>query len=85
MNKKVIWAIVIIMSAALIGTAVTQFLWIKAQVDLDEKNFDDRVFMAMNNVKEKLKEDASTNDFLDKWVNSKKEVSFLNTFKNGKI
>ncbi len=84
MNKKVIWAIVIIMSAALIGTAVTQFLWIKAQVDLDEKNFDDRVFMAMNNVKEKLKEDASTNDFLDKWVNSKKEVSFLNTFKTGK-
>ena len=78
MNKKVIWAIVIIMSAALIGIAVTQFLWIKAQVALDEKNFDDRVFMAMNNVKDKLDEEGSKPEFVLDWVKSKRDVSFLN-------
>ncbi|MBT8231151.1 MAG: HAMP domain-containing histidine kinase [Saprospiraceae bacterium] len=87
MNKKVIWAIIILMSTALIGIAVTQFVWIKAQVSLDESNFDDRVFTAMNNVKASLKEDASTKDFVDKWAVRKKSlfgqnINFLNKYKS---
>lgn len=69
-----IWAIIILMSIALIGIAVTQFIWIKAQVDLDEKNFDDRVFMALNNVKAQLKSDTDTKDFIETWIKSKKSI-----------
>lgn len=46
------------MSLALLGIALTQFVWIKAQVDLDEKNFDNKVLMAMNNVKTLLTKDT---------------------------
>jgi len=74
MNKKMIWAIIILMSIALVGIAVTQFIWIKAQVDLDEKNFDDRVFMALNNVKAQLKSDTDTKDFVERWIKSKKSL-----------
>ena len=74
MNKKIIWAIIILMSIALVGIAVTQFIWIKAQVDLDEKNFDDRVYMALNNVKSQLKSDTDTKDFVERWIKSKKSI-----------
>jgi len=67
MNKKFIWAIIIIiMSLALIGIAVTQYVWIKAQVDLDEKNFDDKVYMAMNNVKTLLSDDTKDQESVEK-------------------
>ncbi len=62
------------MSIALIGIAVTQFIWIKAQVDLDGKNFDDRVYMALNNVKAQLKSDTDTKDFVERWIKSKKSI-----------
>lgn len=74
MDRKKIWLIIILMSIALIGIAVTQFIWIKAQVDLDEKNFSDKVFMAMNNVKTQLKRDTDTKDFHEQWVESKKSL-----------
>ncbi len=64
MNKKIIWAITILMSVALLGIAVTQFVWIKAQVDLNEKNFDDKVIMAMHKVKTRLQKDTETKDFI---------------------
>jgi two-component system, OmpR family, phosphate regulon sensor histidine kinase PhoR len=62
------------MSIALIGIALTQLIWIKAQVDLDEKNFDDRVYMALNNVKAQLKSDTDTKDFVEQWIKSKKSI-----------
>lgn len=49
------------MSLALLGIAATQFIWIKAQVDLDAKNFDDKVFMALNSVKSRLQENSKDN------------------------
>jgi len=58
MNKKFIWGIIILMSVALFGIAVTQFIWIKTQVDLDSKSFGDKTFMALNNVKVRLAKDA---------------------------
>lgn len=46
------------MSIALIGTSVIQMYWIKWSVSLDAKNFDDKVVMALNRVKDRLDEDA---------------------------
>ncbi|MBC7885778.1 MAG: HAMP domain-containing histidine kinase [Saprospiraceae bacterium] len=58
MSKKAIWTIIIIMTFSLIGVGVIQFFWIKWSVNLDEKNFNDKVLIALNNVKEKLRIDA---------------------------
>jgi len=64
MKKQAIWAIIFLMTLSLLGIAFTQFIWIKAQVDLDEKNFDDKVLMAMNSVKERLVEDTEQTDYV---------------------
>jgi len=45
------------MSTALIGLAIIQFTWIKWQVDLNEKAFEDRVTMVLNQVKQRIEED----------------------------
>jgi nitrogen fixation-related uncharacterized protein len=58
MSKKVILTIIVIMSMSLIVVGVIQFFWIKHSVDLEEKNFDDKVIFALNNVKERLVADA---------------------------
>ncbi len=76
MNKKVIWGIVIVMTLALIGVAVTQFIWIKAQVDLEEQSFDDKVIMAMNSVKILLHEDTETPEFVKGFYTEKRKSLF---------
>lgn len=58
MSKKIIWSIIIIMSSALIGVGAIQFFWIQRAVDLDEKNFNDKVTIALDNVKKKLQTEA---------------------------
>jgi two-component system phosphate regulon sensor histidine kinase PhoR len=58
MSKKAIWSIIIIMSLSLIGVGVIQYFWVKRAVDLDEKNFNDKVTIALNNVKKRLMNDA---------------------------
>lgn len=58
MSKKAIWSIIIIMTFSLIGVGVIQYFWIKRAVDLDEKNFNDKVTIALNNVKKRLITDA---------------------------
>ena len=77
MNKKIIWAIVIVMSISLIGVGITQFIWIKAQVDLDEKNFDDKVTMAMNNVKVRLTEDTEEPEFVADFFKKKQNTKLF--------
>lgn len=64
------------MSLALLGIAITQFIWIKAQVDLDEKSFDSRVVMAMNSVKALLQEDTKSPEFVSSFYNEKKKSLF---------
>jgi len=46
------------MSLALLGIAITQIYWIKSNLTLDAKNFDNKVFTAMNEVSEKLSTEA---------------------------
>lgn len=60
MSKKTIWAIIVIMTLSLIGVGTIQYFWIKRAVDLDEKNFNDKVTIALNNVKKKLITDAES-------------------------
>jgi two-component system phosphate regulon sensor histidine kinase PhoR len=54
MNRTAIWAIVILMSAAMIGVAAIQMYWINFSIRLDEKKFDERVFSAMKRVEERV-------------------------------
>ncbi len=58
MSKKVILAIIVLMTGSLIGVGVIQFFWIKRSVDLEEKNFNDKVYSALNMVRNHLKKDA---------------------------
>ena len=58
MNKVAIWAISVLMSAALIGIIIIQLYWIKWSVNLNEKNFNDKVYFAMNEVQKYLQEQA---------------------------
>jgi two-component system phosphate regulon sensor histidine kinase PhoR len=60
MSKKAIWTIIIIMTLSCIGVGVIQFFWIKWSVNLDEKNFNDKVLIALNNVKDKLRLDVES-------------------------
>lgn len=48
------------MTLSLIGVGVIQYFWIMKAVALDEKNFNDKVTIALNNVKKKMTTDAET-------------------------
>ena len=58
MKKNRIWLIIIFMSMALLGIAVTQIYWIKSNLTLDAKNFDNKVYKALNEVNDKLSMEA---------------------------
>lgn len=63
MSKRVILTIIIIMALSVIGVGVIQFFWVKWSVSLDEKNFDTKVYTALNNVKRKLRIEADKLEF----------------------
>lgn len=54
MNKKVIWLIIGLMSAALIGIAAMQAKWVADSLQANEKQFDNQVIEALNKVADKL-------------------------------
>lgn len=60
MSKVVIWSIIVIMSLSLIGVGMIQYFWIERAVALDEKNFNDKVTIALSNVKKQLQNDAES-------------------------
>ncbi len=62
MKQKSIWAIILLMSLACVGIVFIQFYWIYWFVDLNEKNFNDKVYTALNEVKSKISENADKND-----------------------
>lgn len=57
MNKKAIWIMVILMSTALIGIAIIQFVWIKWSVSLSEANFNDKVQIALSRTKDRIQDE----------------------------
>ena len=58
MGKKTINIIIVLMSVAFLGISVVQYYWLKRGLDLNAKNFDDRVKLAMSRVKSHLEDDA---------------------------
>jgi two-component system phosphate regulon sensor histidine kinase PhoR len=59
------------MTTAVLGITAIQFYWIKSSVDLDSKNFDDKVRMALNKVRERLDEEANREESFLKYYNQK--------------
>ena len=64
MKKGAIWAIILLMSAALIGIVIIQVYWIGFSLRLNEQQFDKNVMYALSRVKEKLEEDRNTSPLL---------------------
>lgn len=54
MSRKAIIAIIILMSAAVIGSSAIQLFWVRKSLAIKEKTFDDRIFITLNMAKEKL-------------------------------
>ncbi len=54
MNKRIIWLIIGLMSAALIGSMWLQVNWIQSSIRLNEEQFNKNVFAALNAVAERL-------------------------------
>ena len=54
MSQRAIIAIIILMSAAVIGSSAIQLFWVRKSLALKEKTFDDRIFITLNMAKEKL-------------------------------
>ena len=57
MNKKDIWIIIGLMSAALLGVCWLQVNWIRSSIRLNQEQFDKNVFAALNRVSERLEYD----------------------------
>jgi two-component system, OmpR family, phosphate regulon sensor histidine kinase PhoR len=75
MGRKAIIFIMILMSAALIGVSIIQFFWIKWSLNLNEKNFNDRIYLAINRVKNSLLDDIQTKAYYQDYLNQKQQNS----------
>ncbi|MEM6963393.1 MAG: HAMP domain-containing sensor histidine kinase [Bacteroidota bacterium] len=69
MNKKAIWAIIGLMSAAMIGIILLQVYWINFNIKLNEQQFDRNVKNAITRVAERL-EDWEANNSYDDFMNA---------------
>lgn len=63
MNKKVIWLIIGLMTAALIGIAAMQAKWVADSLQANEEQFDNKVQAALKRVAEKLEESEEMEAF----------------------
>lgn len=78
MGKKAIWAIIILMSTALIGIIIIQLYWIRWSVQRNEAVFNDKVFLILGKVQEKIQEDQEVkNDALSLLTSPKSETNPL--------
>lgn len=73
MKNKIMWLIIIVMSLSLIGTGAIQAIWFKNSIDQDEKNFADKVSIALGIVKEKIIEDAYKTDLAKDYYKFRKK------------
>ena len=62
------------MSTALLGVSIIQFFWIKWSLNLNEKNFNDRIYLAINHVKSKLLEDIETREYYKDYIREKQKT-----------
>ena len=62
MSKKVIWTIVVLMTAAVVGVAWLQVNLIRTSIKVNEEKFTANVYTVLNNVVKKLKEEEERQD-----------------------
>jgi two-component system phosphate regulon sensor histidine kinase PhoR len=63
MNKKIIWIIIGLMTASLIGIAAMQAKWVADSLQANEKQFDNHVQASLKRVAEKLEEQEDMEAF----------------------
>jgi two-component system, OmpR family, phosphate regulon sensor histidine kinase PhoR len=73
MGRKAIISIMILMSAALLGVSIIQFFWIKWSLTLNEKNFNDRIYLAISRVKNSLLQDVETKEYFKTYLENKEK------------
>ncbi len=64
MTTKTMWIIIVIMTLSLLGIGIIQYIWFRSSVKQDEKNFNNKVHVALALVKERLMEDAHKTDIV---------------------
>ncbi len=67
MNKRAIWIIIGLMSAALIGIIVLQVYWLNWSYQLSERQFSNDVFTALNRVVDKLENIENKKEAIEKY------------------
>jgi two-component system phosphate regulon sensor histidine kinase PhoR len=67
MNKQIIWIIIGLMAAALVGVAWLQVNWIRFSINLNEEQFDSSAFAALSKVSEhfEFEEQTEVYNFMD--------------------
>ena len=73
MNKKAIWVIIGLMSAALIGIIVLQTYWIRWAIQLNESRFNKDIIAVLNRVSDKLQNAENIRDGLEVFNQSTEE------------
>lgn len=74
MSKKAIVVIMLLMSAALLGVSIIQFLWIKWSLNLNEKNFDDKISLSINHVKDRLIDDLKNTAYFQEHLKKQQNL-----------
>jgi two-component system, OmpR family, phosphate regulon sensor histidine kinase PhoR len=73
MSRNSIIAIMMLMSASLVGVSIIQYFWIKWSVSLNNKNFDDRIYLSINHVKDRLVLDVQNTPYFQEYKKKKEE------------
>ncbi len=60
------------MTVSVVGVSLIQFSWIREALELNKHNFDHRVYLAINKVKERLIDDLQTEDFFNNYKHQQK-------------
>jgi two-component system phosphate regulon sensor histidine kinase PhoR len=76
MNKKAILAIIVLMSAALVGIALIQGYWVTRSVQLNREKFDKDIFEALNEVAERIRR-REVNNALERLPQNQDDISIL--------
>jgi len=70
------WLVIGIMTLSLVGTGIIQLIWFKSSIDQDEKNFNDKISIALGLVREKIIEDAQQVDYVKEYYSLKTKDIF---------
>jgi two-component system phosphate regulon sensor histidine kinase PhoR len=88
MNKKAIWIIIGLMSAAMLGLCWLQVKWIGSAIRLNQEQFDKNVFAALSKVSERLEYDEQLEfyNFVNNgYVRSYMENELMESIREGEV